>query len=135
MGQGFGLVLDAFTRAAGPELAKVAMPVSMRGETLTLRCASASWVQAIRFQEAELIAALRRELPDVTIQRIRTITGTVPAQVAAQRTGPPPALPLAPLAPADAVRLEALAAQISNPELAARVLAAAQACARRGASS
>lgn len=135
MGQGFGAVLDAFTRAAGPDLARVAMPVSMRGETLTLRCASASWVQAIRFQEAELIASLATELPDVPISRIRTVTGTVSAQVAEQRPGPPTAPPLAPLADADAARLEELASRIANPQLAARVLAAAEACTRRGASS
>ena len=134
MGHGFGLVLEAFARAAGPEVARVAMPVSLRGETLTLRCASASWVQAIRFQESELITRLRMELPDGSVTRIRTITGSVAPTVSSSPQARADAPPLAPLAAGEDVRLDALVAGITNPKLAAQVRAAAEASARRGAS-
>lgn len=134
MGGGFGLVLEAFGRIAGPELSRVAMPVALRGATLTIRCASASWVQAIGFQEAELLAALQRELPGVEVTRIRAVTGSVAPSVSNTPANTAAAPPLAPLAAGETERLDALVAGIADPDLAARVRAAAEAASRRARS-
>ncbi|MBC7461497.1 MAG: DUF721 domain-containing protein [Thermoleophilia bacterium] len=131
MGSGFGLVLEAFGRIAGPALARVALPVALRGGTLTIRCASASWVQAIGFQEAELLAALHRELPSLALTRIRAVTGSVAPSVSSTPGQAPAAPPLAPLPAGESARLDALVAGISDATLAARVRAAAEASARR----
>ncbi|MCW2949073.1 MAG: Dna[CI] antecedent, DciA [Thermoleophilia bacterium] len=135
MGRGFGGVLEAFTRAAGPEIAQVAMPVSLRSETLTVRCVSASWAQTLGFEASALLERLRAELPEgVVVRRIRTVTGSVAPALSTTPTSAQTAPPLAPLAPADEARLDALVAAIDDPALAAKVRAAASASMRRGAS-
>jgi hypothetical protein len=134
MGHGFGLVLEAFRRAAGPELARVALPVSLRGGTLTLRCASASWVQAIGFQERELLTRLAAEVPDLELTRIRTITGSVAPELSTGRAQDRDAPPLAPLQAGEAARLDALVAGITDPALAGKLRAAAEASVRRARS-
>lgn len=125
VGGGFGRVISAFQRAAGPELAQVATPVSLRSGVLKVRCASAAWAQAIGFMEHDLLSGLRAQLPGTSIDRISASAGAAPAPSA-----PPPAPPPPPLDAAAEQRLEELVAPIADPALRARVLAAARAAER-----
>lgn len=53
--------LQAWERAAGEALAKRATPVRLDGGVLELDVADPSWKFELRFREAELVEALRRE--------------------------------------------------------------------------
>ncbi|MCW2926382.1 MAG: hypothetical protein JWM86_350 [Thermoleophilia bacterium] len=126
IGDGFGSVVTAFHAAVGPELARVATPSSLKRGTLTVRCSSASWAQTLTMMELDLVERLAPRLGKGTVTRIVARAG-----------GPPPPLeptreaPLEPLDAASEASCEALVADIADPELRARVLAAAKASARR----
>lgn len=122
MGRGFGVVVEGFRRAAGPQLAAVATPVVLRGGTLVVRTTSAMWAQQLGFLERDLLERLEQELPHVTIDRIHARAG-LPAP-APPRLDPPPSQPLE---PAREHELERLVLTIADPALRTRVLRAARA--------
>lgn len=128
IGDGFGNVVAAFHQVVGPELARVATPSSLKRGTLTVRCSSASWAQTLTMMELDLVERLAPRLGRGTVTRIVARAG-----------GPPPPLerhkeaPLEPLGADEEAACEALVAEIEDPELRARVLAAARASARRRA--
>ena len=130
LGQGFGSVVATFHEVVGPEMARVATPTSLKAGTLTIRCSSAAWAQTITMMELDLIDRLAPRLG----------AGTV-THVVARAGGPPPRLepdapaPLQPVDPATQHRLEAMVAGIDDPDLRARMLAAAIATARRRAAT
>jgi len=126
IGRGFGSIVALFHDVVGPGLAQVATPTSLRDGTLTIRCTSASWAQAIGLREHDLLARFSEQLGPGTITRIHARAGlgsTPPAPA------PPPPLP--PVRETDSRALEALVAEIPDAALRARVLAAAEATARR----
>lgn len=126
IGGGFGSIVASFHAVVGPDLAKVATPTSLRRGTLTIRCSSSSWAQTINMMELDLVERLA----------LRVGRGTV-TRIVARAGGPPPppepsaAPPLQPLDEPAAARLEQLVERIDDPDLRARVLAAARASERR----
>ncbi|MCW2925490.1 MAG: hypothetical protein JWM98_2894 [Thermoleophilia bacterium] len=132
IGDGFGRIVTVFRDVAGPDLARVATPTSLKRGTLTVRCSSASWAQTVSMMELELVGRLSRRLGRGTVQRIVARAGGPPARVDEPQGVPRPA-PL-PQLPADQdARLEAMVAGIDDPVLRDRVLAAARAAAQRRA--
>lgn len=63
--------LDAWKRAAGDALALRARPVRMDGGVLELEVADPAWKFELRYREAELLEALRREGIEVRQVRAR----------------------------------------------------------------
>ncbi len=128
LGRGFGSVVATFHEVVGPELARVATPTSLRDGTLMIRCSSAAWAQTISMMELDLVERLAPRLGRGTVTRLVARAGGPPPRLEPQPAPVPP--------PADAdttARMEALVAHIEDPELRARVLAAAIATARRRA--
>jgi len=132
VGRGFGEVVRVFHEVVGADLARMATPVKLRrdhktGEqTLVVRCVSASWAQQIGFMELDLLDRLRSALPAFTATRIHARAGAP-----APRPVAPPPPELTSLTPERAAYLTHLTETISDPELRARVLAAALAAERR----
>lgn len=131
VGGPFARISAAFARAAGPDLARVAVAASLKGTTLRVRCASASWAQSVSFMQRELLERLAAECPDVTITRISATGDGVPlppqVEVPDPRA-PQPGRPreLTPLDTETRDRLERLAAGIADPVVRASVLRAAE---------
>lgn len=134
MGDGFGRIVSAFARAAGPEIARIATPVSLKDGVLRVRCSSASWAQSLRFNEGELLPRLNAALPGYRIERLHATAGGIqladPAVEREQRTAARRGV-LAELDEQAQHRLDELVAGIADPALRQRVRAAAEASARR----
>lgn len=135
MGGDLGRVIGAYAKAAGPQLAQVTTPVSLKRGVLRVQCASASWAQSLTFVQAQLLQQLAAELPGVQITSIRAVVGARPAAPRpAEAIAPaPPRAPLdpSPLDEATDAGLRRAAEAIDDPDLRARVLAAARTATRR----
>jgi hypothetical protein len=124
-----GRVVGAWPAVVGAQLARVSTPSGLRDGTLRIRCASASWAQTINGNELQLLDRLERELGKGVVRRIHARPGGPAPQLE-----PEPVKELLPdLDPVATARLEQLVAHIADPELRARLLAAATASARRRA--
>jgi hypothetical protein len=126
LGRGFGSVVATFHEVVGPDLARVATPTSLRNNTLTIRCSSAAWAQTITMMELDLVERLAPRLGRGTVTRIVARAGGPPPRLEPQAPVEPP-----PVDEAVKARMEALVAHIEDPDLRARMLAAAIATARR----
>ncbi len=126
LGRGFGSVVATFHEVVGPELARAATPTSLRNGTLMVRCSSAAWAQTITMMELDLVDRLAPRLGAGTVTRVVARAGGPSPQLEPQ---PPPEPP--PVDPDTQARMEAIVASIPDPELRARILAAAIATARR----
>ena len=122
IGGAFALIAAAFVEAAGPDIARAATPVSLRGGVLRLRCASSSWATTISFMQTELIERLGT-LVDLEATPIKSIVATAGGMPPA-RPAPPAAPVLAPLDEAERSRLTQLTASIDDPLLREQVLRA-----------
>jgi predicted nucleic acid-binding Zn ribbon protein len=58
----------------GTGIADQARPVSERAGTLTVACAASVWAQELDLMGPDILARLARELPGVTITRLRCVT-------------------------------------------------------------
>ena len=138
MGGDIGRIIAVFDQAVGPQLAQVAVPVSLKRGVLRVQCSSASWAQSLTFLEVELLTKLRAACPGVELRTIRTAVGNAPAaqaQRAPATQTAPPRVSQAPIdEPTDAA-LRAAAAAITDPQLRERVLAAARSSTRRSRES
>ncbi len=128
LGRGLGALVATFHEVVGPELARVATPTALRDGTLSIRCSSAAWAQTITMMELDLVDRLEPHLGRGVVTRIVARAGGPPPRVEAQPMLKPP-----PLDAATHARLEAMVAGIPDPDLRARMLAAAVATARRRA--
>ncbi len=76
-----GEVQRVWEQAAGPQIAREARPVSEREGTVTLQCASATWMQEIELMGPMLVAKLNEHLGSERVTAVRaTMSG---------RRGPP----------------------------------------------
>ena len=126
LGRGFGSVVATFHDVVGPDLARVATPTALRNGTLTIRCSSAAWAQTVSMMELDLVDRLAPRLGPGTVVRIVARAGGPPPELEPQPRPVPP-----PVDPATQARMEALVAHIDDPQLRAKMLAAAIATARR----
>ncbi len=128
LGRGFGSVVATFHEVVGPELARVATPTGLRNGTLSIRCSSSAWAQTISMMELDLVERLAPRLGRGTVTHIVARAGGPPPRLEPQARPEPPAADEATIA-----RMEAMVAHIEDPELRAKMLAAAIATARRRA--
>jgi hypothetical protein len=124
-----GRVVGSWPAIVGPQLARVSTPSALRDGTLRIRCASASWAQTINGNELQLLERLERELGAGVVSRINARAGGPAPRLEPE----PPAEVLPDLDGAQTARLEQLVASVDDPDLRARLLAAATATARRRA--
>lgn len=128
IGRGFGSIVATFHDVVGPDLAKVATPTSLREGTLTIRCSSSAWAQTLTMMELDLIDRLNQRLGRGVVTRIVARAGGPPPRLERQPEPVPP-----PIDAESEARLEAMVAHVEDPDLRARMLAAAVATARRRA--
>jgi hypothetical protein len=129
VGGDLGRVVGIWPAVVGERLARVTTPARLRDGTLQVRCASASWAQTLGGIELQLLERLDRQLGPGRVRRIHARAGGPAPRLEVEK--PPP--PLAPLAPGDKAQLEQLVAHVEDPDLRARLLAAAVASTRRRA--
>jgi len=76
-----GEVQRVWEAAAGPQIAREAQPVSEREGTVTLQCATATWMQEIELMGPLLVQGLNEQLGGTRVTAVRaTMSG---------RRGPP----------------------------------------------
>jgi hypothetical protein len=129
VGGDLGRVVGVWPAVVGDRLARVTTPARLRDGTLQVRCASASWAQTLNGIEQELLERLDEQLGRGRVRRIHARAGGPAPRLDVE----PPPPPLPPLAAGDREQLEQLVAHIDDPDLRARLLAAAVATARRRA--
>ena len=71
-----GDVQGAWEAAAGPAIAREAAPVSERGGTVTLECASAVWMAEIDLMGPSLVARLNELLGADRVKGVRCVATT-----------------------------------------------------------
>lgn len=125
-----GRIVGAWPSIVGGELARVSTPSALRDGTLRIRCASSSWAQTINGNELQLLDRLERALGAGVVRRINARAGGAAPRLEAE---PAARAPLASLDPAQVAELERLVAGVADPQLRARLLAAATATAQRRA--
>lgn len=125
-----GHVVGVFHDVVGPRLARHATATLLRDGTLTVRCTSAAWAQTVTMMDQDLVRRLNEALGAELVTRIYARAGAPSAAPQAEVEAPEPN-PIVPLDPARERELEQLVAQIPDPALRARVLAAARATLER----
>jgi predicted nucleic acid-binding Zn ribbon protein len=68
---GLAPILQAWPEIAGPAIAPHATPVTLRNETLTIRCSNSVWASELLHLAPEILASLRERVPEVTVGTIR----------------------------------------------------------------
>ena len=122
VGGPFARIAAAFAEVAGPDLSRVVSPVSLKSGVLRVKCASASRAQTMTFMQQDLVERLNKAVPDARVMRIHaTAGGNVLSEPEPTRVKPT----LPPLDPATSARFESMVANIADPVLRAKVLAAA----------
>jgi predicted nucleic acid-binding Zn ribbon protein len=71
-----GEVQRVWERAAGPQIAREARPVSERDGTVTLQCSSAVWMQEIDLMGPTLVAQLNALLGGERVGGVRCVATT-----------------------------------------------------------
>jgi hypothetical protein len=117
-------VLHAWHRMAGPRLTRHTRAERVRGTTLLVRVASASWANELTYLRADLLARLRAQPEAAWIDELRFTIGPLdelpawddPAPTAAAAA---PAQPTEALPPVDGGKVVAELLQVKDPELRA----------------
>ncbi|MBC7643535.1 MAG: DUF721 domain-containing protein [Thermoleophilia bacterium] len=128
LGGGFGAVIAAWERVVGHQIARHAMPTSLREGILRVRCDDATWTSEIMHMGPTIARRLQDELGQKALSQLKAYTGRV--GYVSERAEPAIA-PLPPLDASTASELSSLARKIADPELRARVLRAMTACTAR----
>ena len=66
---------QCWQQAVGPEIARHARPLGLRGETLEVEVDTSVWCQQLQLRHLDLLAALREELGDEAPQALRFRVG------------------------------------------------------------
>ena len=128
IGGDIGRIVAAWPAIVGERLAAVTTPAGLRQGTLRVRCASASWAQALSGMELDVLDRIAARLRPGTVTRLHARAGGPAPRVEEE---PEPQRPLRELDPADRAQLESLVETIDDPDLRARLLHAADASMRR----
>lgn len=129
IGGDLGRVVGAWPAIVGDKLARVTTPSRLREGVLHVRCASASWAQALLGTELQVMDRIAAQLGEGLVVRLTARAGGPAPRV---EVNPAPA-PLPDLTADQHAAMDDLVATISDPELRARMRAAASATARRRA--
>ena len=128
LGGGFGAVIAAWERVVGHQIARHAMPTSLREGVLRVRCDDATWASEIMHMGPTIARRLQDELGQQAPRQVKAYTGRVGSVPASAETVVDP---LPQLDEATGERLAQMAARIDDPQLRARVLRAMTACVAR----
>jgi predicted nucleic acid-binding Zn ribbon protein len=128
LGGDLGRIVAAWPLLVGERLARVSTPASLRDGRLRVRCASASWAQAINGIELQLLERLDAQLAPGQVTSITARAGGPAPRLEDDRTV---RAPLAPLPEHRIAELRALVAHVADAQLRERLLAAAIAAERR----
>lgn len=129
IGGDLGRIVAAWPQVVGDRLARVSTPSRLTDQTLSVRCASASWAQSLNGNELDVLDRLAARVGDGVVTRIVARAGGPAPRVEVE----PPAPLEQDVDPATRARLEAMVAGIDDPQLRARMLAAAIATGQRRA--
>jgi hypothetical protein len=103
-------LLRAWRDAAGPALARRALPVALEeGGMLVVAVSGSAWRQELSLAGPQLCARLQEA--GFAVQRLKLVNASTPA------APPPPAAPLPELSPAEEAELMAGLAEIKDPAL------------------
>lgn len=111
-----GQLVQHWQRIAGPQLAAVTQPESLRGRVLFITVRDAIWLQQITFYQAQLLENIRSVLGDVSITKLHF---TLAMSSSGQPGLTPPAeeLQVLPLTAAEERQVQAGTASIADPAL------------------
>ena len=111
-----GQIVQHWHAIAGPQLAAVTQPESIRARVLFITVSDAIWLQQITFYQAQLLANIRSVLGNVAITRLHFML----AMASAQRPVLSPAeeqLEPVPLTVAEEQQMQEGTAHIADPDL------------------
>jgi hypothetical protein len=80
-------LIDAWNRAAGPQIAAKAQPDRLREEVLYVRVATSVWMHELQFMKQDIISKLNGILGGTKVSQIRFFIGEVEAP-RVSHTGP-----------------------------------------------
>ena len=111
-----GQIVQHWPAIAGPQLAAVTQPESIRARVLFITVSDAIWLQQITFYQAQLLANIRSVLGNVAITRLHF---TLAMSSARQPVLPPPeeGLEPLPLTTVEEQQMQEGTASIADPEL------------------
>lgn len=112
----FGEIVRHWPDIAGPQLAAVTQPESIRARVLFIMVSDAIWLQQITFYQAQLLENIRSVLGDVAITRLHF---TLALSSSRQPVLPPPeqGLEPVPLAVVEEQQMQESTAGIADPDL------------------
>lgn len=112
----FGEIVRHWPDIAGPQLAAVTQPESIRARVLFIMVSDAIWLQQITFYQAQLLANIRSVLGDVAITRLHF---TLALSSSRQPVLPPPehGLEPVPLTVVEEQQMQESTAGIADPDL------------------
>lgn len=128
IGGQLGVIVASWPRVVGARLAAVSTPAGLRDGTLRVRCSSASWAQSLNGNELQLLDRIAEHVGAGVVSRLHARAGGPAPRLEREAPAPPPPIP-----PAEEHRLRGLVANVPDPALRERMLAAAIATARRRA--
>jgi hypothetical protein len=112
----FGKIVRHWHDIAGPQLAAVTQPESIRARVLFIMVCDAIWLQQITFYQAQLLENIRSVLGDVAITRLHF---TLAMSASRQPVLPPPepGLGPVPLTAGEEQQMRESTAGIADPDL------------------
>jgi predicted nucleic acid-binding Zn ribbon protein len=72
-------LIDAWNRAAGPQIGAKAQPDRLRGDVLYVRVATSVWMHELQFMKQDILAKLNGILGETKVAQIRFFIGEVEA--------------------------------------------------------
>jgi predicted nucleic acid-binding Zn ribbon protein len=112
----FGEIVRHWPDIAGPQLAAVTQPESIRARVLFIMVSDAIWLQQITFYQAQLLENIRSVLGDVAITRLHftlAMSSSRQPALAPPEQGPAPL----PLTAVEAQQMQESTAGIADPDL------------------
>jgi predicted nucleic acid-binding Zn ribbon protein len=112
----FGEIVRHWSDIAGPQLAAVTQPQSIRARVLFITVSDAIWLQQITFYQAQLLENIRSVLGDVAITRLHftlVMSSSQQPALAPPKQEPGPV----PLTAVEQQQMQASTAGIADPDL------------------
>jgi hypothetical protein len=117
--------VDAWREVAGPVLARVSRPQSLRGGVLRVRVLSSAWCQELSFQRDVVLHRYRERLGAGVVRDLRFEVGALGPETPDRPAAPEAEIRAAPVSETDRAVIEQ-AVQGADPEMAAALRRALQ---------
>ncbi len=112
-------VWEVWDEVVGPEIAKRAQPLELRGANLTLGVSSSPWLQQLTFLAPDIIESLNKKLGKKVVGKIRCRLATIEPPPKPVR--PEPDLDSVTLTSAERELVESTASGVADSEIAAAI--------------